>query len=62
MDGMRRMMSNLQIIERLCRLLDEAQGIIREQAALLAMHGIETDDGEIERRRGELLGEIERSI
>lgn len=62
MDGMRRMMSNLQIIERLCGLLDAAQGIIREQAALLAMHGIETDDGEIERRRGKLLGEIERSI
>lgn len=55
-------MSNLQLIARLCDLLDMAQQIIREQAALMAMHGITTDGAEIERRRGELLSEIERSI
>ena len=61
MDGMKSM-SNLQIIEKLCGMLDSAQAIIREQAALLDMHGIQTDTGEIERRRTELLAEIERSI
>lgn len=55
-------MSNLELICRLCDLLDRAQQIIREQAALLDMHGIQTDTGEIERRRTELLAEIERSI
>lgn len=55
-------MSNLQIIEKLCGMLDSAQEIIREQAALLAMHGIQSDTGDIERRRTELLEEIERSI
>jgi len=61
MDGMKSM-SNLQIIEKLCGMLDSAQEIIREQAALLAMHGIQSDTGDIERRRTELLEEIERSI
>lgn len=51
-------MSQYATIEKLCALLDAAQIIIREQAALLAMHGIETDDGELERRRGELLAAI----
>ena len=51
-------MSNLQIIEKLCGMLDSAQEIIREQAALLDMHGIQTDAGEIERRRTKLLEEI----
>lgn len=55
-------MSNLQIIERLCGLLDEAQGIIRAQAALLAMHGIETDDSVLERERAQLLVDIEKAI
>ena len=55
-------MSNLQIIEKLCGMLDSAQAIIREQAELLTMHGIETDAGEIERRRTELVAELERSI
>ena len=54
-------MSHLQIIERLCRMLDEAQEVIRKQAELLAMHGIETDSGELERQRRELLADIERS-
>lgn len=55
-------MSNLELIDRLCGLLDVAQQIIREQAAILAQHGIETDSGEVERRRAELLDTIERSI
>lgn len=55
-------MSNLELIERLCGLLDVAQKIIKEQAEMLAMHGIETDSGEVERQRAELLDVIERSI
>ena len=55
-------MSNLQLIDQLCQLLEEAGRIIREQAAILAQHGIETDSGEIERRRADLLDAIERSI
>ncbi len=54
-------MSNLQIIERLCTMLDAAQEIIREQAELLAQHGIETDDGTLERERAKLLSDIELS-
>ncbi len=48
-------MSNLELIQRLCCMLDAAQGIIREQAEILAMHGIETDTGELEQRRSTLL-------
>ncbi len=55
-------MSNLKLIEKLCNLLDHAQEIIREQAELLAMHGIETDDGGLERERTELLTEVENTI
>lgn len=55
-------MSNLELIERLCAMLDTAQGVIREQAELLAMHGVESDDGALERKRQELLEEIERRI
>lgn len=55
-------MSNLQIIERLCRMLDEAQAVIREQAALLAMHGIEADDGRLSEKRTQLLTDIENNI
>ena len=36
-------MSNLEVICRLCDLLDRAQQIIRQQAELLSMHGVETD-------------------
>ena len=53
-------MSNLQIIEQLCRMLEEACGVIRQQAALLEMHGIRTDDGTIERERAALLERIEK--
>ena len=53
-------MTNLQMIERLCGLLDEALGIIKEQAALLAMHGIETDGGSLETERRKLLETVEK--
>lgn len=54
-------MSDLQIIERLCKMLDEAQRIIREQATLLAMHGIETDGKLLGEQRQRLLDEVERT-
>jgi hypothetical protein len=55
-------MSNLQIIERLCAMLDEAQIIIRAQAGMLEMHGIETDNGTLESDRAKLLADVEGSI
>jgi len=55
-------MSDLQLIERLCELLDQAQDIIRQQAALLEMHGIATDDGALEDSRAKLLSDVEESI
>ena len=55
-------MSNLELIERLCSLLDTAQGIIREQAGLLTQHGIESNDGGLEDGRLSLLEEIEGRI
>ena len=54
-------MSNLQIIERLCGMLNAAQEIIRQQAELLELHGIETDIGELEDKRAALLKDIELS-
>ena len=53
-------MSNLQMIEHLCRMLDEALTVIREQAALLQMHGIETDDGATEEKRRALAERAEK--
>ena len=44
------------------RMLDEAQQIIREQAQLLALHGIETESGQLEASRAQLLADIEKSI
>ena len=38
-------------------MLETAQEIIREQAELLAMHGIETAGGGLEKRREALLKE-----
>ena len=55
-------MSNLELIQRLCAMLDAAQGIIRTQAEILAMHGIQSGSGELEHRRQELLEEIEITI
>ena len=53
-------MSNLQVIERLCLILDEAQKIIREQAAHLEQHGIVTETGQLEAMRTDLLADIEK--
>ena len=55
-------MSNLEVICRLCDLLDRAQQIIRQQAELLSMHGVETDGKALERQRSEPLAAVERSI
>lgn len=55
-------MSNLELIQRLCSMLDAAQGIIREQAEVLAMHGIRSAGGEIEKQREALLEEMEETI
>lgn len=55
-------MSNLQLICLLCDLLDRAQQIIRQQAEITVQHGIDTDGGEIEARRAELLAKIEQTI
>ena len=55
-------MSNLELIQRLCVMLDAAQGVIREQAEILAMHGIESKGGELESRRKELLNDIEMTV
>lgn len=55
-------MSNFEIIERLCALLDGAQEIIRTQAAILTQHGIESGDGALENERIRILESIEHSI
>ena len=56
-------MSDLELILRLCQLLDGAQEIIKRQAEIMAMHGIDFEDGsEIKAGRERLLEDIERSI
>lgn len=60
--GQRWQMSNLQLICLLCDLLDRAQQIIRQQVEIMEQHGIDTDGGEIEARRAELLAKIEQTI
>lgn len=55
-------MSNLELIQRLCCMLDAAQGIIQQQAEILSMHGIESVGGEVEKQRAALLAEIENTI
>ena len=52
-------MSNLEIIERLSSMLEQASCIIREQEALLLQHGIQTESGELEQQRQTLLEDIE---
>ena len=47
-------------IEKLCRMLEAAAEIIRDQARMLDMHGITTSAGAVEQKRDELLEEIER--
>ena len=53
-------MSNLQMIEALCAMLEEALSIIRQQAEIMALNGIETVDGTLEEKRTALLEKIER--
>lgn len=53
-------MSNLELIERLADLLGRAAEIIREQADLLAMHGVTGE--ELEGRRETLLGEVDKLV
>lgn len=53
-------MSNIEIIERLCSILNTAQDIIRAQAEILAAHGIVTDDGALEVGRAALLEDVGR--
>ena len=55
-------MSNLEVIQRLCAMLDAAQGVIRAQAEILAMHEIESEGGELESRRQALLNDIEMTV
>ena len=44
----------MSMMEELCRLLEECAHIIRKQAELLEMHGIRTEDGELERKRADI--------
>lgn len=44
--------------QQLCDLLCRAAGIIRRQSVLLTMHGIETDDGQLEKDEFNILSEI----
>ena len=53
-------MSNLQIIAWYEEKLTEALRIIREQAEMMALHGIWTETGELEEERNSLLEEIEK--
>lgn len=55
-------MSNLEIIRRLCEMLDNAQEIIKEQADILEQHGIRTESGELERQRQQFLTDVENTI
>lgn len=47
-------MTNSQMIERLCTMLENALDIIQEQAKVLAMHGITTHAGTLEGKREKL--------
>lgn len=53
-------MSSIQL--DLCNLLNDAAGIIRRQAALLAMHGIDTEDGKLESDEFDILAEIREAV
>ena len=55
-------MNALQIIERLCRIIDEAQEIIAEQERLLDMHGIRSEDGRFEAKCDELVERIRSEV
>lgn len=53
-------MTYLRVIERLEDMLHMALEIIDEQSALLAQHGIETDDGKLEKAERKLREDMER--
>lgn len=55
-------MSHLEIIDKLCVMLDLAQNIIRMQEDLLGQHGIETETGGLEERRNALMQQIEETV
>ena len=55
-------MSNLIMIQRMCDLLEIAARVIREQAEVIAQHGIETCDGGMEAERTKLLAEMEEMM
>jgi hypothetical protein len=48
-------MNHWQTVERLWPLVGESQAIMREQAVLLAMHGIGTDEDGLETNRAQPL-------
>lgn len=48
----------MSIAAELSNLLCAAAGIIQRQAAILGMHGIETENGELEQERKEVLEAI----
>lgn len=50
-------MTGIALVENLCEMLEIAQGVIKQQAILLMMHGIKTEDGKIEAQRDELASE-----
>lgn len=50
-------MTGMQEIGVLCRMLHEAVELVKEQAELLAMHGIKTENGELEAQRDKLIKE-----
>lgn len=56
------LVSNLEIIRRLCELLDNAQEIIKAQAEILEQHGIRTESGDIERQRQQFLTDVENTV
>lgn len=52
-------MSHLQVIARLEDMLRMALDIINRQAELLAQHGIETEDGQLEAAERKLREDME---
>lgn len=52
-------MSHLEIIARFEDMLRTALDIIQRQAELLAMHGIETDSGELEAKEKKFREDME---
>lgn len=48
-------MSGIALVESLCEMLSIAQSVIRQQAELLMMHGVETYDGNLEELRDRII-------